>query len=250
MDMNGGCISSEENKLDFALMGWNLICGEVGNITPFGVLYDNHLLMEEVYNGKTFPEYFYEECALSVTIEYTGLKETLYMPCEEISIKKALIRMDAPSSSDCQIVNIDSMSIPIRILDRLIQKENIDQLNEFAKEIVEFDSPDFEKLEAIVIYANANTVSELVGIAKYLDIFEFIPKVKDATEYGQYMIKDSGQFEYDENLWEYYDFKKYGLNRIEREKGEFNEFGYVCCTGNLDEILSRDITNNITMGGM
>ena len=37
------------------------------------------------------------------------------------------------------------------------------------------------------------------------------------------MIQESGRFEYDANLEEFYDYRLYGEQRIRREGGSFNE---------------------------
>ena len=41
------------------------------------------------------------------------------------------------------------------------------------------------------------------------------------------MIQDSGHYEYDPNLEEFYDFERYGKLRMEKETGAFTEKGYV-----------------------
>ena len=54
------------------------------------------------------------------------------------------------------------------------------------------------------------------------------------------MITESGRFEYDENLEEYYDFAKYGKQRIANEGGEFVIGGYISYQGfvSVEEILA------------
>ncbi|MCQ4772002.1 hypothetical protein NE579_16455, partial [Intestinimonas massiliensis] len=37
------------------------------------------------------------------------------------------------------------------------------------------------------------------------------------AEYGRYMIQDSGHYEYDPNLEEFYDYERYGKLRIQKE---------------------------------
>ena len=41
------------------------------------------------------------------------------------------------------------------------------------------------------------------------------------------MIQESGHFEYDENLEGFYDYEKFGLQRMEQESGMFTDRGYV-----------------------
>lgn len=56
-----------------------------------------------------------------------------------------------------------------------------------------------------------------------LELFEFAPKVRTPAEYGRYMIQDSGHYEYDPNLEEFYDYERYGKLRMEKETGAFTE---------------------------
>ena len=52
-------------------------------------------------------------------------------------------------------------------------------------------------------------------------------------EYGKYMIQKSGHFDYDDNLAEFYDYRRYGEECIRAEYGQFNECGYVAYQGTL-----------------
>ena len=78
--------------------------------------------------------------------------------------------------------------------------------------------------------------------------------MKTEKDYGRYMIVDSGHFEYDPNLDEYYDFEKYGREHIAQEEGQFNEYGYVSYHGilSIDELMMEEPNPdmNMEMGGM
>ena len=94
-------------------------------------------------------------------------------------------------------------------------------------------------------------------MAENLDQFEFIPGVKNAREYGEYMIRESEHFEYDPNLEPYYDYEKYGADHTAWHGGSFNEFGYVAYLGtlSLDELMMEDPAEaeqaeGMQMGGM
>ena len=47
------------------------------------------------------------------------------------------------------------------------------------------------------------------------------------------MIRQSGHFEYDENLEGFYDYRGYGERRVQEEGGQFNECGYVAYHGTM-----------------
>jgi len=53
------------------------------------------------------------------------------------------------------------------------------------------------------------------------------------------MIQQSGHFEYDEHLKDFYDYRLYGEQRVAAEGGQFNECGYVAYHGTvpLEELM-------------
>ena len=93
----------------------------------------------------------------------------------------------------------------------------------------------------------------LTNLAKELEQFDYVPKVRTPEEYGKYMIMDSGHYEYDENLAGYIDFAGYGRNRMEHESGFFGDGGYIAYHGtlSLDELMMEDPSEqNLGMKGM
>ena len=68
------------------------------------------------------------------------------------------------------------------------------------------------------------------------------------------MIRESGHFEFDENLEGYYNYAKYGEDRVNAESGEFNIFGYVSYHGtmSLEVLMAPDPAEafDMEMGGM
>ena len=93
---------------------------------------------------------------------------------------------------------------------------------------------------AVIEMANPECAGEIRELAKNLELFEFAPKVRTPAEYGRYMIQDSGHYEYDPNLEEFYDYERYGKLRMEKETGAFTEKGYVayCGTLTLGELMA------------
>lgn len=101
---------------------------------------------------------------------------------------------------------------------------------------------DVEKLNAVVLMAEAADIVSLCQLAENLEQFDFVPGVQTPEAYGRYMIRESGRFEYDERLEGFYDYRSYGEKRIQQEGGQFNECGYVACHGTLtlEELLRED----------
>ena len=65
----GGGISLEKMQgEDFREIARCLIESEVGYITPYGVTYSNGMELSQIYNGKQFPEYLYEDCMMELEL--------------------------------------------------------------------------------------------------------------------------------------------------------------------------------------
>ncbi len=77
-------------------------------------------------------------------------------------------------------------------------------------------------MNAVVQMAEASGIDALCQLAENLDQFHFVPGIQTPEEYGKYMIRESDHFEYDENLDGFYDYRRYGEQRVQEEGGQFN----------------------------
>ena len=97
-------------------------------------------------------------------------------------------------------------------------------------------------------------MTEARHLAEQLDLFDYIHGISTPEEYGRHMITESGHFEYDDNLNEFYDYEKYGKWRMNQEQGQFVHGGYVSYHGfiSMEEVLSGSQSERLelTMGGM
>ena len=95
----------------------------------------------------------------------------------------------------------------------------------------------------------------LIGVLvtrDYLDLFDFAPDAHSPAEYGKYMIQQSGHYEFDENLDDFYDYEGYAQQRINDEDGMFTDRGYIAYKGyfSLEEIMEGGQGGSMEMGGM
>lgn len=120
-----------------------------------------------------------------------------------------------------------------------LQQESLVELNEMCGEIAKLSPQECNKLNAAVLMAQPRYAGEIRQLAENLEQFEFVPDVKTPEEYGKYMIQQSGRFEYDPNLEDFYDFQGYGRQKISAENGQFNDYGYISYHGvlTLDELM-------------
>lgn len=215
-------------------------------VTPYGVLYKNSNDPIQVYNGKQFPPYGWKESMATVELKAKDESNFIYLPCSDIEIEKALMRLGVSYLQDCE-VNIDSHDLPDKVLDMIPENitsmERVDTLNKVAKKFMEMQG-DIRHFEKLMDYINPSTIDEVLLLADSMHEFEIFNGIKDAEDYGRQMICESGHFEYDHNLEDYINFKRYGEVKMSNEIGAFTDKGYIVYHGynqNLSNILSENL---------
>ena len=260
LTVHGGSAPVDEfEKVDGRRVALDLIQNHDGHITPYGVVYDNGMKLEQVYDGRHFPAYDHDTSLIALTItpktadQESPAADHLYLPAPDSLIERTFLRSGL-APCDLQY-SIEYESLPEAVSDAVdIARENVLDLNNMCRAIRELDSREMDKLSAAVLLAKPESAFEVGEIAKNLELFDFIPGIRDAEEYGQYMIRESGHFEYDPNLDNFYNYSQYGWDRINREQGQFNGLGYIVYMGTMtmEELLCGDPVERMDqqMGGM
>ncbi len=247
MNLNGGCASCEEHdNLDGHETALLLIDSGAGVITPYGVAYDNGMVLEQAYDGRHFPGYLYEPSVLALEAASAQDKVTgvLCLPTSDRQLQRLRLRAEIDSADTRMRVIMDEL--PEKVADALdlehLSGDNLPGLNRLCRAIAPMRETGMEKLNAVVLTTEPSDIAALCQLAENLDQFDFVPGVQTPEEYGRYMIKESGHFEYDEHLEGFYDYRLYGEQRIRQEGGQFNECGYVACHGTmaLEELVRDD----------
>ena len=265
MNLHGGSASVDElNKLDGEGTARQLIESGGGTITPYGVVYDNGMKLEQYYDGQHFPAYLYEPCMLMIGLTFRLEPEDtknitwLYLPAAKGQLERAMVRSGITDPADMRFRFSESM-FPDEVDAALdFRYENIYELNDLALAVSKLSAEAQKKLGAVVEMAEPEYASQICRLAENLDQFEFAPGAHTPAEYGRFMIQESGHFEYDENLEGFYDYEKFGLQRMEQESGMFTDRGYVSYHGtmSLEELMMEDPTESfregqgLQMGGM
>lgn len=216
-------------------------------ITPYGVLYKNSNVPEQVYNGKQFPPYQWKETMATVQLTFKGMDEFIYLPCSDIEVDKALMRLETPYLHECE-VTIDSHNFSDRILNIVSANTTpvikVDALNNLSKYYKEMGRRDIEWFEKLMEHVKPRTIDEVLALADSMHEFELFDGIKDIESYGRYMICESGRFEYDPKLEEYIDFKRYGIEKMAQEDGAFSNEGYLIYRGynqKLSDLLFENL---------
>ena len=241
MNLHGGSALTEElENLDGVETALLLIDGGGEAVTPYGVVYDNGMKLERLYDGRHFPAYFYDvhPLALEITQDPNGSREYLYFPTSSKKIDRTLLRAGADLRFAPACHDLPEQTAFAMDLDHL-EMEDLPALNRICQLIKAMPPLELKKLDAAVMMTMPHGADEMCRLAENLEQFDFVPGVKTPEEYGRYMIRESGHFEYDENLEGFYDFLGYGLQQTEKEQGQFNTLGYISYHGDLtlDELL-------------
>ena len=259
MNLHSGCAKTEElDALDGEATARQLIESGSGMITPYGVVYDNGMKLEQVYDGQFFPCYYYEPNAITVAVTAKSEPEDtehitwLYLPMAQEEIDRTLQRAGITAPLDIQL-RLEDTQLPNEV-DVLLdmEQESLAGLNVLAQATDELSSDDMKKLGTVVTLAKPQNAEQIKNLVENLDLFDFAPGAHTPEEYGKYMIQQSGHFDYDENLDEFYDYEKYGLQRMGEEDGMFTDRGYIAYKGytSLAEIMDGSQSSHMEMGGM
>ena len=115
MNLHGGSAGVDElNALDGKKTAWHLIENGGGTITPYGVVYDNGMKLEQIYDGRFFPCYYYEPNAITVAVTAKSEPEDtehitwLFLPMVQEEIDRALLRGGITDPSEIRLSLEDS----------------------------------------------------------------------------------------------------------------------------------------------
>ena len=259
MNLHGGSASVDElNALDGKETARQLIENGGGTITPYGVVYDNGMKLEQIYDGRFFPCYYYEPNVITVAVTSKAEPEDtehitwLFLPMVQEEIDRALLRGGITDPSEIRLSLEDSW-LPHEVLDLLdMDHVDISELNALVQALDEFSDMSIRKYAAAAVMARPHTTEQAKHLAENLDLFDFAPSASTPEEYGKYMIQQSGRFEYDENLDAFYDYEKYGTERMNEEDGMFTDRGYIAYKGyiSMEEVMNGSQSSHMEMGGM
>ena len=259
MNLHGGSARVDElEALDGVETARQLIENGNGAVTPYGVVYDNGMKLEQVYDGRFFPCYYYEPNAITVAVTSKAEPEDtehitwLFLPMTQEEIGRALQRAGITDPADVRL-RLEDSQLPNEV-DVLLdmEYENLSDLNELAEATDGLSKADMEKLGAVVVLAKPKSAAQIKNLAESLDLFDFAPGAHTPQEYGKYMIQQSSRFEYDENLDAFYDYEKYGTERMNAEDGMFTDRGYIAYKGyySMEEVMNSGQSSHMEMGGL
>ena len=133
-----------------------------------------------------------------------------------------------------------------------MEHESLEDLNALAQATDALSTDDIKKLCAVVTLTKPQNAEQVKNLVESLDLFDFAPGAHSPTEYGKYMIQQSGHYDFDENLDEFYDYEGYAQQRMNEENGMFTDLGYIAYKGyfSIEEVIDGSQGDSMEMGGM
>ena len=252
LTVHGACDPKELENLDGKETALALISGQPGYVTRYGVVYDNGIKLEQAYDRKHLPPiWMAENRILELKIRATGeddpkKQEWVQLPARRMKLERAMLRAGIPSCGEMQIL-FSGSRFPDAVDCALdFEQESLFELNRLCHACSNFKEQNFKKLGAVCQLAKPTCAANIRQLAENLDQFDFAPNVHTPEELGKYMIQQSGHYEYDENLEDFYNYGDYGVKRMLQEDGVFVDRGYVSYHGTLtlDELMRDDPAEN------
>lgn len=257
LNTEGSVPAYDEDDPKYAAIGKELIDRGLAQITAKGLLiYNPFEKLTEVYDGQTFPEYYYESTLASAEVGYNDRTELILLPGEELAIKKALARLGAPSDQDCEIKfslqNGDGNAWEERI-EGIIRSEGLYAANKMLHSLDTGDM-DWDKLTAPVELADVKSAANIAAVAEDLEEFGFLSDAKDESDIGHFLVDNVDEYGMNIEMEDYFDFSGFGEHFAEEHDGQFVNGGFVYFDSDrtldefLEELESED--EGMDMGGM
>ena len=248
LTVHGACDPKELENLDGKETALALISGQPGYVTRYGVVYDNGIKLEQAYDRRYLPPiWMAANSILELKLRATGeddpkKQEWVQLPASRMKLERAMLRVGIASCGEMQMLVSDSQ-FPDEVDCALdFEHESLFELNRLCHACSGFKEQDFKKLGAVCQMAKPTCAANIRQLAENLNQFDFAPNVHTPEELGKYMIQQSGHYEYDENLEDFYNYGDYGVSRVLQADGVFVDRGYVSYHGTLtlDELMRDD----------
>ena len=241
----GGAPLEDVDKINGRELAKALINYEEGKITPYGVVYDNGMQLEQLYDGHHLPDCDFGDSVLTIAMtsrtDPDGTETYIGLPVPESKLDRILQRAGINDPGEICLefayssLMLDAVDDAFRV-----DEANLQSLNDAAKAIAELSGYEMDTFHAAALLAKPETPQQIESLARHLEDFDYIPNVRTPKEYAEYLIRESGHFEYDPELEEFYQYEAYGQQRVQEEGGQFNGLGYISYHGevSMKEMLS------------
>lgn len=218
----------EKQQTDFMEFADRTLKESRVKVLPNGVFVEHGFEMQEVYNGKTFPEYFASvETVAAIEVQnQSGDTEYLYLPTDICSMNKVKARLQVQDYLEMKVTGIHNMRLPDSLVPEPKDLKDVEQLtlfNEMCQEVRGFEEMEMTQLAMVIEFAGFGKFTEMTCIAKHLEEFEINPFVHNDEEYGKFLVTESGLFEVDKLLLPHINYAAFAADK---RQGTLEESGY------------------------
>ena len=229
MDEMQAMSADEEKHIDFVQIAEKAFREGRVEVMPCGVFVEHGFALQEVYSGKTFPEYACSD-KIVATVEVknkAGDTEYLYLPTDICSMNKVKERLGVLDFWEMKVTGIHNMKLPDILVPIPEDVKEILQLtlfNEMCQTVSRFDEVQMKKLAMVVEFIGYTGFAEVTSLAKNLGEFEINPFVHNDEEYGRYWVTQSGLYDVDDLLLPHIDYASFAKDK---KDGTLVVSGYV-----------------------
>lgn len=219
----------EEKHVNFIRFAEKTFQENLPEVKPHGVFVEHGFQLQEVYNGKNFPEYLYsDKIVAAIEVQNSaGDTEYLYLPTDICSMNKVKARLGVLDFWELKVTDIHNMKLPDILVPVPEDVKEISQLtlfNEMCQAVSRFDEVQMKQLAMVVEFTGHASFTEVTSLAKNLGEFEINPFVHNDEEYGRYWITQSGLFDVDELLLPHIDYASFAKDK---KDGTLVASGYI-----------------------
>lgn len=230
MDENTAVSEEESRHINFAEYGEKALAEGECRILPYGVLVVHGFEMQQIYNGRTFPEYLYDADKTVAVLEMknkAGDRDYLYMPTDLSGVSMMKGRLKILDLRECSVEGIHNVRLPESLVPKpgkLGCAEELAYFNEMCQNVCRFDEEKMKRLAMAAEFVGAKKYTDITYVAKCLNEFDITPSVHNDEEYGKFLVTQSGLFEVDDLLLPHIDYAGFAADR---RSGTLEESGYV-----------------------
>lgn len=123
LDEHQGMSEKEAEQMNFIRYAGEVFRQAKTEVLPYGVFISNGFEMQEVYQGKTFPEYIHEPDKVAAILELqngSGDTEYLYLPTDFCAVEKMKARLKVSSLRECRVAAASSEKLPAKMIGEVL----------------------------------------------------------------------------------------------------------------------------------
>ena len=139
-----------------------------GIVTPYGVIFENGMELQTVYDGRIFPEYSYEAPLITAEIPVPMNNSTysLFLPMAEGQLKRYLDRLGEPLTPLVRPEQVFGALFEKLGLPSTPDRETVENLNRLCLAVKDFDEAEFSTLRSMAAPFETITSAQLTALAK------------------------------------------------------------------------------------